>query len=238
MISSVDSNVALQSMVSAYAASAVSEEEVAESSSSSTSTVSNQDTYTPSADAIAYLAEESVATVSEESSDVVGDITTEDVTTEDVTTEDVTTEDVVEDEVVEDVEDVEDEVVEEEVEEEEDVLEGLESLSTYSDLSGMDLKLTLMANNMNTFVSMLSALNADSASDNLSSLHNESWVSDSSTFSYAGRYLAKTAAGTTNVQLSAQEEAQEEAKREIEYNNYSMTGYVPSEGYETSTDSE
>lgn len=242
----VDMNTASVSYQSVLSATSVSvATEVEEEASESVSTVANQDTYTPSAEAVAYMAEENAADESEATDEVDSDSTTSDVVDTDVSgtvEEDVEVEDT--DVEVEDTDvDVEDTDVEEEVEEEaeDEVLDGLESLSNYTNLDGLDMKLTLMTNQMNTFVAMMNTFNSGSVSESLSSLFSESWVSDASTFSYAGKYMAQTAAGTTGIQQQAAAAAAEETEsttREIEYNNFSITGHIAGEGYETTEESE
>lgn len=216
------------------------EESTQEVESSASVVTQVSETYTPSADAVAYMlaSEEALSSVSntEESADsttdseetVVDGSTTN---TEDVDVDSPTIElpeaeenwfdgseatDEVEDDVA---------VEEEEVEEDDVVVEEEEENSEPSldDYDWNEVKLNQLSNQWNTMTSMLGALN-NSAADNLKSLSSESWVSDASTFSYAGRYLAKSAAGTLGVQLDATSSLTttetEEESSSIEYFDY------------------
>lgn len=232
------------SAASPYSASKVSPKEAEETRPSSSPAVErpNRDTYTPSEEAIAFMS------ASEESSDAVGDsedaVVDGDVSVDDTVVDGSTSDDVVEndstvdtDVEVEDSEEVvpeEDVEVEEEAEEEESVEDPLDSLSqSYSDYDWNEVKLSTLSNQWNTMSSMLNAL-SNTTSENLQSVASESWVNDASTFNYAGRYLAKSAAGTHGIQQQQAAAAETTTeKSEIEYNDFSMTGSSSSDSEET-----
>lgn len=173
------------------------------------SSEANFDTYTMSEDATAYLAS-AMSEVAEE---------------EEVTgTTDTTVEDLLVEEEVADADtkvEVEEEVEEEEVDVEEeptidDLMEDLDS--SYSTMTTAEVSLIKMTNQMNTLTAMLNA-----ASDDATHVSAESWVSDASTYSYAGKYLAMSAAGTHGVQQDSSTTTETESVAK-DYNEYSTTG--------------
>lgn len=216
MTTGIQSGYSLTSM-QATSYTTATQEDSTEAAVVSTGTESaNYDTYTPSAEAIAVMS----------ASEEVADTTVEDTTVEDTTVDDTKVEDTtVEDTTVEDTE-VEDSE-EEELPSESDSLDSLvdDYASSYEVLSGTEMKLTLMANQMNTLTTMLNVMNGDD------DLYSQSWINDASTFNYAGKYLAKSAAGTHDVQLN-QESAESTVAAEKSYNEYSTTEQEGALSYE------
>lgn len=189
-------------------------------------------TYTYAAQSVASVAETeknteaSVSTVASYDSYTPSDAalaTIADTEAEDTTVEDTTVE---ADKEVE----TDDEVVEDEKEDSSD------TYGSYSDfsLSGMDsanMKISMMTSQHNTLATMLNTLNVGN-----DSVTNQSWFADALTFSYAGKYLANTAAGNYGPQDDSEETTEVEST--IEYNNYNMDGYQAPESDEDNTSSE
>lgn len=199
------------SVSATYATSYVAptQEETTESSQS-TGVAANYDTYTVSDEAKAAMAMSAEA--SEDTA--VGDVTTESGTNADVAVgdTDIQVDDADGEVEVEDTDEVEEEEVEEEPEAE---VEGEDS-SSYGNgyISSAEARMTLMSNQMNTLTSMFSALNGESTN-----IASEDWFSDAMTNKYAGKYLAKSAAGTHNVQQNDLTETESE-KTEVSYFDY------------------
>lgn len=212
---------------SAYTAATTSaapvSEETAQNQSSAVAASPNYDTYTVSEEALAVMSE-----AAEEAGDTdtaEGDVETGTTGSTGTTDTTVDTDTSVDADTTVDtdskVEDADEEAEEEEVEEEsDDMFSDFNSGLDSTNLSSMDAKITLMANQMNTLTTLLNAMNDEDGTGNVAS---ESWVSDASTYSYAGRYLAQSAAGTTGVQQSALEQAEEKEDRVIEYNEFNTT---------------
>lgn len=213
----IDTTSTVASVYSSTAATAVSAvSETEESSSTATAQTPVYDTYTVSEEALAAMAAE------ESTEEVDTDTTVQDETGTDTDLDLDAQVEVEEEAELEEVEDLEEEAeVEEEVEEEEDLVPSIGT--SYADIQDMDYRMLLMSSKMDTLTTMLSSL-GNTASENLANLSSESWVNDASTFSYAGKYLAMSAAGTHGVQQSTSSTTEVEEEVAKEYFDYEENG--------------
>lgn len=184
------------------ATTSVATTKATETSQETAAVSANYDSYTVSDEAKVAMA---MSEEAPEVEDTTTDVEVEDTDT-DVEVEDTNTDVDVEEEVEEELDDG--------VEDYDDLMNGYND--QYNAISTADMKLTMMANQMNTFTTMMSVMNGDE------DVNSASWINDAMTFSYAGKYLAKSADGSRGVQQNQSVDGSTE-RAPVEYNTYSTT---------------